>query len=585
MEKTYKFTNKEVSQILKEILASMEVKAYNRFRIRAYQNALAAIDNLTSSIYDVWENHRLSEIPGVGEGLERHLNELFTTGEVQEYKDIKEGLPDGMFALLGLRGIGAKKAFKLANNFKLVKRETALERIKEYARAGKIRIMDGFGEKSEKDILDAISDQKKHKNAKPRLLLIQAEEVSNRIIDYLNKMENSEEFEITALGSLRRRAPTVGDIDIAVATNTPDLVLTHFLEFPEIEEVLVKGEEKVSVVLKNDIQVDLRISSPKAYGSMLQYFTGSKQHNVLLRTYAMEKGLSLSEYGIKEGGKILQYSDEKTFYHKIGLPHIPPEIRHGLNEVSLAVEGKLPKLVELQDIKGDLHTHTVASDGVNTLSEITAAAIEKGYEYLGISDHAPSIQTRNEAEVLNIVRNQKALIEQINNSQDKIRVLLGYEINILNDATLSLPDRFLKELDYAIASIHTSFDQPRKLVTKRLINAIKNPYIDIIGHPSGRLINQREGCDIDWKEVFDVALEYDKIIEINSQPNRLDLADDLVREAVRRGIKLIISTDSHAIVDLGLMRFGIDVARRGFCEKKNIINTLNLVGLLKVLKR
>ena len=584
MGKTYKFTNKEVSEILKEVLAAMEVKAYNRFRIRAYQNALAAIDNLTTSVYDMWENHRLSEIPGVGEGLEHHLNELFTTGEAQEYKSIKEGLPDGMFALLGLRGIGAKKAFKLANNFKLIKRDNTLERIKEYAQDGKIRIMNGFGEKSEKDILDAISELKKHKNAKPRLLLVQAEEVSNRIISYLRKMKNSDDIEITALGSLRRRAPTVGDIDIAVATNTPDLVLTHFLAFPEIKEVLVKGEEKISVVLKNDIQVDLRVSSPKAYGSMLQYFTGSKQHNVILRTYAMEKGLSLSEYGIKEHGKTLQYSDEKGFYHKIGLPYIPPEIRHGLNEISLAVEGKLPKLIDLQDIKGDLHTHTVASDGMNTLSEMTAAATEKGYDYLGISDHTPSVQTRNEAEVLNIVRNQKALIEQINNSQDKIRVLLGYEVNILNDATLSLPDRILKELDYAIASIHTSFDQSRELVTKRLINAIKNPYIDIIGHPSGRLINQREGCDINWKEIFDVALEYNKIIEINSQPNRLDLADDLVREAVRMGLKLIISTDSHATNDLGLMRFGIDVARRGFCEKKNIINTLSLAGLLRVLK-
>ena len=585
MDKTFKFTNKEVSGILKEILAAMEVKAYNRFRIRAYQNALAAIDNLTSSIYDMWENRRLNEIPGVGEGLERHLNELFTTGEVQEYKSIKEGLPDGMFALLGLRGIGAKKAFKLANNFKLVKRETTIEKLKECAKAGKIRIMDGFGEKSEKDILEAISDQKKHKNAKPRLLLIQAEEVSNRITTYLNKMKNSNKLEITALGSLRRRAPTVGDIDIAVATNAPDLVLTHFLEFPEIEEALVKGEEKVSVVLKNDIQVDLRVSTPKAYGSMLQYFTGSKQHNVILRTYAMEKGLSLSEYGIKENGKILRFSDEKRFYHKMGLPYIPPEIRHGLNEISLAAEGKLPKLIELQDIKGDLHTHTVVSDGINTLSEMTEAATTFGYAYLGISDHAPSVQTRNEAEVLSIVRNQKALIEQINNSQDKVRVLLGYEVNILNDAAMSLPDRILKELDYAIASIHTSFDQPRELVTKRLINAIKNPYINIIGHPSGRLINQREGCDINWKEVFDAALDYDKVIEINAQPNRLDLADDLVREAVRRDIKLIINTDAHATVDLNLMRFGIDVARRGFCEKKNIINTLSLQGLLKILKR
>jgi DNA polymerase (family 10) len=298
--------------------------------------------------------------------------------------------------------------------------------------------------------------------------------------------------------------------------------------------------------------------------------------------------LSLSEYGIKNtvknDGKIEEFADEESCYKRVGLPYIPPEIRHGVDEVGLASQGKLPKLLELSDIKGDVHTHTTASDGVNTLKEMVDYAKNKKYKFIGIADHAPSVLSRGLEEVKRIVNARRKEIEQINSSQDDIRVLFGYEVNILTDATLALPDEILKQLDYAIASIHASFDQDRETVTNRMLAAIENPYIKIIGHPSGRLINEREGCDLDWTKIFKAAAENGKTLEINSQPQRLDLADDLVREAIRCKVKLIINTDAHETSSLDLMRYGVDVARRGMATKENIINTQNVEDFLKSLE-
>ncbi len=577
-----RLSNKDVVIYLKETLAALEVTNANKFRVRAYQNAISAIEGLTSSIYDLWETNRLDEVSGIGAGLKYDLTEIFTNGSVPEHEALKKDLPQGMFALIGLRGIGAKKAFKLATAFKLHDRSTAIEQIKLAAEQNKIQVLDGFGEKSEKDILEAVSEIKKSKNEKVRLLLIKAEEVAERVKEYMKTSPNV--ITVEALGSLRRRQSTVGDLDVAVSSENVEAVLEHFSKFPEIGDILGRGEKKIQAVLKNDLQIDLRVSKPEALGSMMQYFTGSKQHNVILRTYALEKGKSLSEYGIKYKDKLHEFSNEEEFYKFAGLQYVPPELRQGKNEIDLAKAGKLPNLIEISDIKGEIHTHTTNSDGTSTLDEMTETASKLGYEYYGISDHAPSVISRGYDEVEKIIYNHKT---QINIKQDElpqIKLLFGYEVNILNDATLGLPDSLLKELDYVVASIHTSFTQDRDTVTNRLIKTIENPFVNVIGHPSGRLINERDGCDIDWMKVFD-ALEYnDKIIEINSQPQRLDLADDLVKTAIDRGIKIIINTDAHSTADLSYMRYGIDVARRGFCEAKNIINTLPLEDFLRVLK-
>jgi len=580
---SHQISNKDLVIVLKEVLAAMEVKNYSFFKIRAYQNVIAAIDNLTLSVYDLWENNRLSEIPGIGGGLTQHLNDLFTKGKVPEFDFAKKDLPRGMFALIGLRGIGAKKAFKLATAFKLNARDTAVKKLKKAADSGKVQDLEGFGEKSEKLILEAISEMKKTKNEKTRLLLLNAEQVAERVIAYMHTCSGV--FQINALGSLRRRNPTVGDIDIAVATEDSTAVMTHFLKFPEIAEVLVEGEKKISVVLKTDIQVDLRVIPPSTYGSMVQYFTGSKQHNILLRTYALEKGMSLSEYGIKQRGTLYEFATEEDFYKKLNLDYIPPELRHGKDEINLARTHKLPELITLDDIKGDLHTHTVASDGLNTLDEMIAAATSLDYAYIGIADHAPSVSGRGYGVVGRTVTTQRKTIDQLNASQDKIRILFGYEVNILADATLSLPEEFLEKLDFVIAGVHTAFNQDRDQMTHRLVSAIQNKYVDIIAHPVGRLINERDGCDIDWNQVFDAVSEYGKILEINAQPNRLDLTEDLVKDAITKGIKLIINTDAHDTASLGLMKYGIDVARRAGCTKSNILNTLSLEDLLNHLQK
>lgn len=574
-----RISNKEVITVLKEILAAMEVKEFNGFRIRAYQNAISILDNLTVSIYDLWENKRLKEIPGIGPGIESHISELFSKGFVEEFEEIKKELPEGMFSLIGLRGIGAKRAYKLSLAFKLSSREDALEKLKDAAEKGKIKVLAGFGEKMEKSILEAVEEQKMTKNKKTRFLLPQAEEIVHRIYEYMRGCESVKNIE--ACGSFRRKNATIGDLDVPVSTNEPQEVLNYFLKFPEIGEVLVSGDKRASVVLTNEVQVDIYVCKPEAYGSMLQYFTGSKQHNILLRRFALDRGMSLSEYGIKKDGVIKEFSNEEDFYKELGLPYIPPELRHGNHEIESAQKGNLPKLIELKDIKGDIHCHTNLSDGINTIDEMVEEAIKLGYEYVGITDHSPSIQSRGLGTVLKIVSDTRKKIDEINASQNDIKVLYGYEVNILVDNTLGLPDDILKNLDYVIAGIHTGFNQDKKTVTERFLKAMENPYVRVISHPSGRLLNQRDPVDPDWNKIFSVARDNNVILEINGQPDRLDLPDDLVKSAIEWGVELIINSDAHSTSEFGYMRYGVDNARRGWAQKENILNTLSYEKFVK----
>jgi DNA polymerase (family 10) len=579
--KDHIFSNEQILTLLKEVVAAMEVKNVSFFRIRAYQQVISSIEDLTISVYDLWKQNRLSDIQGIGETLERHLNMLFTTGHVKDFDEVKKDLPLGMFALLGLRGIGAKKAFRLSSEFNLDNRSTALDLLKKAAKEGKIRVLDGFGEKSELAILSTLENQKKHKNSKERMLLSTAESICSRLLAYLQ--QNEHVLQVNALGSLRRRESTVGDLDIAIATNNPSSVIDHFTKFSEVAEVTAKGDSRAAVILRNEVQVDIRVSEPNAYGAMLQYFTGSKAHNIALRNFALDKKLSLSEYGIKSAQGEHKFSTEEEFYSFLGLPLIPPEIRQGRNEVELAVNKSLPDLIGPGDIKGDLHMHTTDSDGANSLEEMVQAAHMLNYEYIAITDHNPSVKINGSFDVLSVLHSKKTQIEQINSSQTSLRVLFGYEVDVLKSGELALPNSMLKQLDFAIASIHSNFDMPRNEITKRLISAIRNPYIKILGHPSGRLLTKRAPMDLDWEVIFEEVKKEGKILEINAHPSRLDLADDLVYEATRHKIPLIINTDAHATSELNNMHYGVDVARRGWCTKEHIINTKNLNDFLKTL--
>ncbi len=580
-QKDFIFSNDEILILLKEVTAAMEVKNVSFFRIRAYQNVISSIEDLTISVYDLWKQKRLNEVQGMGDTLTAHFNELFTTGRAKDFESVKKDLPEGMFALLGLRGIGAKKAFRLATEFGLDNRETALSELKKAAEQGKIQVLDGFGEKSEQVILSTLEQQKKHKNSKERMMISTAESISERIIDYLK--QNEAVLQAEALGSLRRRESTVGDLDIVIATNSPAEVIEHFVLFPEVADITAKGTSRAAVVLRNDVQVDIRVIEPDSYGAMVQYFTGSKAHNISLRNFALEKGFSLSEYAIKKGEVAHKFSTEKEFYSFLDLTFVPPELRQGRNEVALAAKNTLPDLVELKDIKGDTHMHTTDSDGTASLEEMVEKAVSLGYAYIAITDHNPSVRMNGSFDVLAVIENKKRKIEQINSSQDAIRVLFGYEVDVLKTGEMALPDNLLQKLDFAIASIHSSFDMPRKEITDRLLSAIRNPYIKVLGHPSGRLINKRPPMDLDWEKVFEEVKNEGKIFEINAHPSRLDLADDLVYKAARQKIPLIINTDAHSVKELDNMHYGIDVARRGWCTAENIINTKSLVDFTKSL--
>ncbi len=556
----YKYSNEELLIILKEVLAAMEVKQVSFFRIRAYQNVISAIEDLTISVFDLWRQNRLDEISGIGGTLSQHLDNLFTKGKVKDFDDVKEDLPEGMFALLGLRGIGAKKAFKLATIFNLTTREKALELLKQA-------------------ILDTLNEQRLNKNSKERMLLSKASQVAARLVEYLHTCELVEGVEI--LGSLRRREPTVGDLDIAVTTSNPKAVVAHFVAFEEVAVITAQGESRAAVVLSNDVQVDIRVCQAKAMGAMTQYFTGSKAHNITLRNFALERGLSLSEYGIKKRDVLHEFADEPSFYKFVGVDYVPPVLRQGKDEVLLASRHLLPDLVELEDIRGDLHMHTTDSDGEETLSAMVEAVVSRGYEYIAITDHNPSIKTHGSYNLLSIIETKRRIIEQINSSLGGIRVLFGYEVDILKSGELALPNNLLAKLDFTIASLHTALDDTREQVTQRMLNAIRNPYVRVIGHPSGRLINKRPPCDLDWEQILRAVKEEGKILEINSHPQRLDLAEDLVYEARKMGISFIINTDAHSLGDLDNMHYGVDVARRGWCVKEDIVNTKPLAQFLR----
>uniref|UniRef100_A0A832E0I9 DNA-directed DNA polymerase n=1 Tax=candidate division WWE3 bacterium TaxID=2053526 RepID=A0A832E0I9_UNCKA len=569
MEPT-KFSNPAITRLFREIAAAYEVKNENRFKIRAYDTAADSIEHATSEVKDLWEEGRLSELPGVGEGISSHLDEYFRTGKVKHFEEIKKGLPPGMFAIFGLEGVGPKRAYRLAKELKV----KTIEDLHQAARKGKIEKMAGFGRRSQELILKAIEGREQHQE---RILLPVAFSIAERLIEQILRLPGV--VRADPLGSLRRMVSTVGDIDIGIATTKPQEVVRAFTSLPDVARVVGAGGAKATVVLKTGRQVDIRVHDPQGYGALLQYFTGSKTHNIHTRKIANERGLSLSEYGVKQykGGKIigeyLPARTEEEFYRLLGLPWIPPELREDAGEIEAAQKGQLPKLVEVADMAGEIHVHTTHSDGEETTASMVEEALRLGRKYIGISDHAPSVLTRGVASAKTEILNRKSEIEALREKyRGRIEIFFGAEVNIDAQARMALPDELLELYEYAVGSIHTSFDQPKEMTTRRLITALENPFINLLGHPTGRLLGEREAYEVDWEKVFEVAERQKKILEINAYPSRLDLPDDLVRSARLRGIKFVISTDAHRHEHFRNLRFGVAVARRGWCEKSDIIN-------------
>jgi len=587
MKMSREMTNKEVARLLKEVSAALEVKGGNRFKIAAYDRVATAIEHATSEVKDLWDDNKLQEIPGIGVNLSAYLDELFRKGKVAHFERIFRNLPPAMFEFLEIPGIGSKTAYKLCRELKIKEAKTALPRLKEALKAGKIRLIEGFGEQSEKDILEGLESLKKRSE---RMLLPFAWELAQKVIEYLARGKIG--VRIKPLGSLRRMAATVGDIDLAVATTQPKKAIERFVSFPEVKEVVVSGGNTARIIHHNGRQIDLKTMNPQAYGALLQHFTGSKQHNIHLREIAQKKGLSLSEYGIKKGGKIKKYAAEETFYQALGMAWIPPELREDTGEIEAAQKKELPQLVELKDIKGDFHVHSnfpiepSHDEGADTFEVLLNKAQELGYEYLGLSEHNPSSSQHSSKQVIELLKRKKEEIDKLNYSRVKklsVYALNSLEIDIKPDGSLALPEKALKYLDFAIASIHSSFKMSRQEMTRRVLTSLAHPKIKILGHPTGRKIGEREGYELDWEKIFAFCLKNNKYLEINAWPNRLDLPDTLVREAVKIGVKMVINTDAHAVGQLDLMPYGVAVARRGWATKNDIINTMGYNELKKAL--
>jgi len=542
------FTNQEVAKILENVAAAYEILEEDRFRIAAYQRAAVSVEHCTSEVKDLWDDGKLNDIPGIGKGISSYLDELFRTGKVSHFEKLFKKISPSVFVFLDIPGIGPKTANVLAEKLKIKKKENAIAKLKIAARKGKIREIENFGEKSELDILSGISALERGELKTKRMLLFYAEQIAGEIIDYLKKSDLVTGAD--PLGSLRRKVATVGDIDISVCTKYPQKLISYFLNFKKIKEVISRGEKAlVRVVLFSGQQVDIRLTTAEKYGSMLQYFTGSKQHNINLREFALKKDLSLSEYGIKERIKnkelrIKNFSNEKSFYNFLGLQLIPPELREGTEEIEASLKRKLPNLVENTDIKGDLHLHSdfnlePSHDlGQSGVEEMLIKAGSLGYEYLGFSEHNPSVSHHSKIEIFDLIKRKNEHIEQEyyslknKNGGRGIKlpkhVLNGLEIDIKTDGTLAIDEKSLQILDFAITSVHSSFDQDRAEMTERIIRGLSHPKVKILGHPTGRLLLEREGYELDWDKIFDFCLNNKKFLEISSWPNRLDLPDTKV---------------------------------------------------------
>jgi len=579
---TKSFTNKEVADILREVSAALLLTGANQFRVLAYDRAAESIEHLTSEVKDYWDDGKLNQIPGVGASISQHLDELFKTGKVRHFEMLLGKLPPSIFPLLSIPGFGPKKAYKLVKELKLTKRENAVDELEKAAKEGKIASIEGFGAKSEKEITDRIGDFKGGKIQFVRMNLPYASKLADKILAYLRMSPDCVRAE--PLGSLRRKASTIGDIDVAVATDKPASVLDYFVKFKGTERIIEKGTETASIVVAGGRQIDLMCSLPEGFGSLLQHFTGSKEHNIRLRELALKQKLSLSEHGIKnmDTGKTKLYSNEEAFYKSLGLLWIPPEIRENRGEIELAKQNTLPKLIQLSDIKGDIHMHCnynlePSHDlGVSSVKDLLARAGELKYEYIGISDHNPSVTNHTQKQIVAIMKKRKEYIEQQIYSTKSVRVqiFIMLEIDILTDGKIALPEEGFDYIDAALVSLHSSFDQDRASMTKRVLTALAHPKAKIFAHPTGRLLGKREGVELDWEKIFAFCKEHKKAVEINSWPERLDLPDTLVRQAIGQGVKLVIDTDSHAVGQMENMRYGVDVARRGWAQKGDILNAL-----------
>jgi DNA polymerase (family X) len=577
--------NRDVARILRETAQLLEIDGAIIGRYRSYEKVAELLENIPERIEELaTDDKKLKELPGVGDGMAEHIREVLKTGDYSLRKKLLKKYPPTILDLLDLQSLGPKKVAFLWSNFKVA----TVEGVQKLATEGKLRDLPGFGEKSEQNILKA-AEQFKNLSGSGRVRINVADHEAQKLVAYIAKAGEAVES-VTPAGSLRRGRETIGDIDLLV-TMCPghdkqkniDAVAAHVLKYPEIKQELAHGENKVSFILSGGLQVDVRLLEKKSFGAALLYFTGSKAHNVALRGRANEMGWTLNEYALTtlKGGKVVASKTEEEIYAKLKLAYIEPELREMTGEIEAAESGKLPKLVTLDDIRGDLQMHTTASDGKNSIEEMGQAARELGYDYIALTDHSQAVTVANGLD-------EKRTLEQIKKIQAAkvpgITLLAGSEVDIKKNGTLDLEDYVLAELDVVVCSVHSYMNMERAEMTERYLAAIENPYTQIIAHPTGRLVLRREPFDYDMEAVLDACAKHGVAIECNAYPDRLDLRDVHLRMAKQRGVKIVISTDSHTTRNLQFMKYGVETARRGWIEKKDVINTLPLAEFLAALR-
>ncbi len=567
--------NTDIAEILNRFADLLDIEGANPFRVRAYRNAARTIGSLAQSAADmVRDGKELTELPGIGKDLAQKIEEILKTGTLSQLRELESQIPPQLSRLMKMPGLGPRRVRILHEELGI----TTFEELKMAAEKEKISALRGFGKKIEQMILVEIGQVKKG----DRIKLSIAEEIANGVITHLKNLKHVKRIEVA--GSYRRRKETVADLDLLVTCKNETLVMDHFVNYENVERVLSKGKTRSSVQLGSGMQMDLRAVPEISYGAALHYFTGSKPHNIAVRLLGVKRGIKINEYGVFRGEKRIAGKEEGEVFQAVDIPFIEPELRENRGEIEAAQKGRLPILIAIKDIRGDLHTHTKATDGFNSLEEMVEAARSRGYEYLAVTDHSKRVAMAHGFDKKLLVQRIKE-IERLNAKLSGFIVLKSIELDILKDGSLDLPDDILKELDLTVFSVHYNLNLPRKEQTERMIRAMDNPYCHILAHPTGRLINEREPYEVEMERLMTAARERGCFLELNGHPDRLDLSDIHAKMAKDMGIKVALSTDAHRTSELGYMRFGIGQARRGWLERADVLNTRSWKEIEKMLRK
>ena len=568
--------NQQIARLFSEIADMLAIQGELPRRINAYRRAAESISTLSRSAADVSREGTLTDIPGIGKVLAAKIEEYLTTGTLEFYERIKGEVPPGVVDMLRIPDVGPKTASRVWKELGV----TTIDELEAAAREGRVQQLSRMGARTEAKILEGIETMRRWSGRTPLGI---AWYLAYGMLAALHEVPGVQQA--APAGSLRRMRETVGDLDLLVATAEPEPVMAVFRELPHVAQVLLSGSTKTTIRTHEGLQVDLRVLEPERWGTALQYFTGSQMHNVRLRELARRKKISLSEYALTpDGGDEILYAEEDEVYRLLGLQWVPPELREGRDEIELAVRGELPRLIEVSDLQGDLQMHSTWSDGTNTIAEMAEGARARGLRYILLTDHSHGMAVAGGLQVEEL-RKQRAEIEAVNAGSSDFTVLAGTEVEIRSDGSLDFPDEVLAELDLVVASLHTGLRTGREKTTQRVLAAIHNPHVDIIAHPTGRLIGKREGADLDMEAVLQAAAETGTAIEVNAYPDRLDLCDVHVRRAIELGVKLAIDTDAHNVDELDHIFFGVATARRGGATAGDVINTWDVERLLDWARR